>query len=188
MRRLAGAIVVMMLLVPSVAQGMGADYSKNPVKNDKWPTGLAELVNAGNLVHGYFVNWEDIFFFRGDTAGLNEFLAKYARLPDTTLRVVIHPGRLHVRSPWDKKPRDIVADWKLYASPLTRDPERAGKFKPGPFVTRLDVWLGGSVKLSELRVPDNVSVESGGEIEAFVNAHRAAQGPATRPATGPAAR
>jgi hypothetical protein len=181
MRRLAIAIITVTLLVPTVVWAWGADHPKKPVNKNGWPKGLAELVNAENRVHGYFVNWEDVFFFKGDTAALNDFLTKYAQLPDTTLRVVIHPGRLNVRSPWDKEPRDIVADWRLYASPLMRDAERPGKLTRGPFVTRVDVCLGGSVKLTELRVPDNVSVESGGEIEAFVNARRAAQGPATRP-------
>jgi len=175
MRRFAIAIITLMFLVPTLVWALGSDHPKQPVNNDKWPKGLAELVNAENRVHGYFVNWEDVFFFKGDTAALNDFLTKYSRLPDTTLHVVIHPGRLEVRSPWDKQPRDIAADWQIYASPFTRDQVQAAGVKPGPFVTRLDVWLGGSVKLDELRVPEKVSVESGGEIEAFVKEHGEAQ-------------
>jgi hypothetical protein len=32
----------------------------------------------------------------------------------------------------------------------------------------VDVWLGGRIKLDELRIPANVEVASGGEIEKFV--------------------
>jgi hypothetical protein len=173
MRNLAVAGMILALLIPTVAWALGSDHPKQPVHNDKWPKGLAELVNADNRVHGYFVNWEDVFFFRGDTASLNTFLIQYAQLPDTRLQVVLHPGKLEVRSPWDKQPRrEVVADWKLYATPFTRDQVQAAGVKPGPFVTRIDISLGGSVRLDELRVPANVPVESGGEIEAFVKRHK----------------
>jgi hypothetical protein len=176
MRRFAIAVMTLTLLVPTTAVwALGADHPKQAVTNDKWPKGLAELVNAENRVHGFFVNWEDVFFFIGDTAALNAFLAKYAQLPDTKLRVVIHPGRLDVRSPWDKQPRGIAADWKLYATPFARDQVMKDGVKPGDFVTRIDVWLGGSIKLDELRVPEKVVVESGGEIEAFVKKHEQAR-------------
>src|SRR5688572_14840873 len=115
MRRVLLTLAV--LAVPTFAWALGADHRKDPVRNPKWPAGLEELVNADNRVHGYFVNWEDVFFFRGDTASLNAFLDRYGKLPDTELRLVLHPGRLRVKSPWDKQPRDVEADWKLYASP-----------------------------------------------------------------------
>ena len=175
MRRFAIVVMILASLASTPAWGLGADHPRQPVNNDKWPRGLAALVNADNRVHGFFVNWEDVFFFKGDTAALNDFLTKYAELPDTRLHVVVHPGRLEVRSPWDTQARDIAGDWKLYASPFTREQVQAEPLKPGPFVTRVDVWLGGSVTLGELRVPGNVSVESGGEIEAFVKRHAEAR-------------
>ena len=150
-----------------------------PVNNDKWPAGLAELVNSENRVHGYFVNWEDVFFFRGDTAGLNQFLAKYSTLPAAKLELIVHAGKLEVKSPWDKQPREIVANWRLYTSPFEREQLTANGLKPGDFVTRVDVWLGDAIKLTELQVPQNVSVKSGGEIERFVEQHAA---PTTAPA------
>ena len=172
MRKVAVAGIILALLIPTVAWALGSDHPKQPVNNDKWPKGLAELVNADNRVHGYFVNWEDVFFFRGDTASLNAFLNGYAQLPDTKLKVVLHPGKLEVSSPWDKQPRDVAADWKLYATPFTRDQVQAAGVKPGPFVTRIDIWLGASIRLDEIRVPANVLVESGGEIESFVKRHK----------------
>jgi hypothetical protein len=32
----------------------------------------------------------------------------------------------------------------------------------------VDVWLGGRIKLNELRIPTDIEVVSGGEIEKFV--------------------
>lgn len=174
--RLTIAVVIAFaFLIPAIAWSVGADHPSHPITNDQWPEGLAELVNRDNRVHGYFVNFEDILFFQGDTTALNAFLEQYAKLANTRLKVVIHPGKLEVKSPWDDEPRNISADWRLYASPFTRDQLQAGRLKPGPFVTCVDVWLGGSVNLKELRVPKNVLVESGGEIEAFVETHRASE-------------
>lgn len=136
---------------------------------------MAQLLNVDNRVHGYFVNWEEVFFFEGDTASLNSFIEKFSALPDTELVVVIHPGRLAVCSPWDKEPREVAADWQLYVSPLMPDEVQAEGVQPGAFVTRINVWLGGSVKLNELHVPESVAVRSGGEIEAFVKEHNAAR-------------
>ncbi len=170
MRRLAVGIVTLVLLVPVMVWARGKDHGTRPVSSDTWPKGLAELVNAENRVHGYSVNREDHFFFKGDTAALNDFLTRYAQLPVTKLHVAIHPGRLEVRS-MDGQPLDVAADWQLYATPFTREQVQRDGVKPGPFVTRVDVWLGGSVKLEKLAVPEKVSVESGGEIEAFVKKH-----------------
>ena len=141
-------------ITASSAFGLGADHSKE------------ELARRGpNCVHGYFVNWEDVFFFAGDTAALNKFLEGYAKTPDAVLRVVLHPGPKKARSPWDKEDRDIPADWSLYVW------NKGGPGGP-PAPTRVDVWLGGKIKLDELRVPANVAVESGGEIDKFIEAHR----------------
>jgi len=165
-------LAALALLIPTMALGLGADHPSGAVNNDKWPKGLAELVNGGKRVHGFFVNEIDILFFRGDASALNTFLTRYSELPGTQLRVVLHPGQIEAKSPWDKQPRKIAADWKLHAGPYE---EGGAEPKSGEFVTRVDVWLGGSIKLEELRVPANVTVESGGEIEAFVKGHTKAK-------------
>ena len=172
MRSLSATFFGLAILVPTVVWALGSDHPQQPVNNPRWPQGLAAMVNAENREHGYSVNWEDVFFFKGDTADLNDFLQEYSTLTDTKLEVVLHPGNLEVRSPWDKQPRDLAADWQLYASPFSRDQVRVGGVEPGPFVTRVDVWLGGAVELSELDVPASVSIRSSGEIEAFVQNHR----------------
>lgn len=167
-------LLIALLFMPGVAQGLGADHDKRPVNNDGWPKGLADLVNSDNRIHGFFVNWQDYFFFAGDSSAFNEFLQKYSQLLNTRLQLVIHPGKLEVKSPWDKQPRDLSADWKLYTSPYGPVTQPATAPTNTQFITRIDLYLGGSVKLDDLKIPENVPVESGGEIEGFVKKHQAA--------------
>jgi len=115
-----------------------------------------------NCVHGYMVNWTDTFFYAGDTAAFNKFVEGYSKRNDLKLRVVIHPGTKKARSPWDKADRDIPVDWSYY---VWNTGTPAGG-KPAP--SQVDVWLGSRIKLEDLRIPANVEVVSGGEIEKFI--------------------
>ncbi len=166
-------VLALLILCFAAAQalGLGADHPKGPITlSDKCPIGLAELVNRPDRVHGYFVNWEDVYFYAGDTKVLNEFLDGYAKLPNTVFRLVIHPGPKKARSPWDKQDRDLQVEWTLYTTPLVRGAQDVPT-NDGKFHTRVDVYVGGRIKLEDLRVPAAVLVESGGEIERFVMEH-----------------
>ena len=169
MRQSIVAAIVLGLLLPALAWGLGRDYPKGPIGVSGWPAGLAELVNVDNRVHGFFVNSQDVIFFSGNTNALNDFLTKYSKLPNTKLQLVIHTGKLEVRSPWDPAARDIAADWKLSTGLHEADAKQTAA---GMFGTRVDVWLSGSIQLGDLKVPQNVTVTSGGEIESFVKKHR----------------
>jgi hypothetical protein len=159
MRRFAGFVLMVALLggPTSEALALGADYSKQDLASK------GQLVKGQKPVHGYWVNWEDVFFYAGDTAAFNQFVAAYSKTKNARLRVVIHAGARKARSPWDKADRDIAADWSLYV--WNTGAPVAGS-KPAP--TQVDVWLGSRIKLDELRIPANVEVASGGEIEKFV--------------------
>lgn len=173
MRRLP-IVIVLTLLVPTLVWALGSDHPK-PVPNQSgsWPDGMADLVNAENRVHGFWVNSEDVFFFIGTTKDLNLFLERCAKLPASELTVVIHPGRLEVRSPWDKEPRDLYADWRLHSSIGWEVPLPDGdKKQPIPTQLRVDVYLGTSIELDKLVIPDSAKVKSGGEIEAFIKKHQ----------------
>jgi hypothetical protein len=147
---------------------LGADHPQGPVTgNELWPEGLKGLANRPDRVHGFWVNETDVFFYDGDGKAFNQFMDAYAKLKDTALRVVIHPGRKKARSPWDKAERDIPVAWSLHGSsdPLDNNAvQQAGR----RYYSRVDVWLGSQLKLEELRIPDNVEVVSGGEIEKFI--------------------
>ena len=168
------AFVACVLVVPNIAWALGQDHGTRAVNNSGRPKGLAEIVNTDHRVHGYFVNWQDVFFFHGHTQTLNEFLVELEALQDTQLKVVIHAGQLEVKSPWDKQSRDKQAEWRLYTSPYVGFPKSSVE-KREPFVTQVDVYVSGEVKLDELRVPTMAKVESGGEIEEFVKRHQETQ-------------
>jgi hypothetical protein len=104
-----------------------------------------------------------VFFYSGETADFNRFVEAYSKLENVELRVVIHAGATKARSPWGNADRDIPADWSYYV--WNTGPVAKGS-KPAP--TRVDVWLGSRIKLEELRIPANVEVVSGGEIEKFI--------------------
>jgi len=153
---------------------LGADHPAHAVQSEAWPKGFAELINADSRVHGYWVNFEDVFFLTGAAADLNTFIKRCVSLDDVNLSVVLHPGRLDVQSPWDDMPRDLKADWRVHTSPylITRE---AGEIslERGAFQITIDVWLGGQVSLDELDVPTGIEVRSGGEIETFIERHNA---------------
>jgi hypothetical protein len=189
------AVLLALALLPHAAFGLGADHPNDqPVGgSDKWPEGLRELVNRPERVHGFFVNWQDYFYFAGDGEKLDAFLKTYAKLPDTNRKIVLHPGKPEVQSPWDKAPRNIAADWKLYTTPFTREEfEQAAAKKqplvPAKFTTELDLWTGGQVDLARLFVilPADISVEAGDDakddakIAKLIERHRQRQAKQTR--------
>jgi hypothetical protein len=179
MRRFYLALCVALLL-PSFVLAIGGDHPAGPITGGKsWPYGMEDLVNRKDRIHGYWVNAEDIFFFAGETQALNDFFTKYAKLNDTKLVIVLHPGTHDARSPWDKGEQAAKADWRLYIAPkswVIDDPEQKIKATDPATISKVDVWLGGKVKLAYLRVPKEVALESGSdstkEIQDFVRKNK----------------
>ena len=164
----------------ATALGLGADHpADQPVGGSSgWPPALLDLVNSKGRVGGYFVNQFDSFFFQGDAKAFAAWLERYTALPDTPLRLVLHPGRGDDRRPWSK-PDDkrLPVDWQVDINnrQWTREAmEEKQPVKPGHDVT-VHVFLGGQVGLGDLDVPLGVEVQSGGEIEEFVAHHQAKQ-------------
>jgi hypothetical protein len=160
----------------AIALALGSDHPKGrPVGGtSEWPEGLKELVNIDARVDGYFVNSDDVFYFRGDAKAFTKFLEEYAKLKDTPLRLVLHPGRGMSTKPWtDSKAEPI--DWSLTTQDRAwRQIGETGK-KPtqrGYDIT-VHLYLGGNISLAKLEVPLEIAVESGGEIEKFVIVHDA---------------
>ena len=153
-------LLVWFSLPAALAFGLGKDHTKEVIAKRE------------NCVHGYWVNWEDVFFYAGDTAAFNKFIAEYSKMPAVRLRVVIHPGTKKARSPWDKADRNIPVEWSLYVWNTGGLPDPK---TPAP--TQVDLWLGGRVKLEEVTIPDNIEVVSSGEIEKFVEARQKSQIP-----------
>lgn len=152
-------LIVFGLLTPSYSL-MGADFSPKELERE------GNFVKGLRPVHGYWVNWTDTFFYRGKAADFNDFMAVYGRFQHVRLKAVLHSGTTMARSPWDKAPRDIPADWSIYiwktGAPLLAEQNPDNKPSPpprgDPAPTQVDVWVGPRLKLSELRIPANIEV------------------------------
>ena len=157
-------LVILAYSVPAFARG--GSHRPGPVHaQDGWPTGLVELLNRDGRVNGYFVNANDFFFFAGDTEAFNEFIKQYATLKNTPLRLILYPGVGMTGSLSGEK--DIPFEWKVSAERWHSDPSDV------PTLVTIELRLGGLVQLDKIKIPPNVEVKSGGEIEAFVAEHEA---------------
>ncbi len=142
-------------------------------QNRDWPAGLADLLNRGGRIYGYWCNGSDIFCFAGDRQAFSKFLEQYAELEDTPLELVLHPGQ--EKATRLGRDEGIGYDWEV--EDLERGWHPKALRQPGPneskYLPLVEIWLGGQISLSGLEVPTNVELESGGEIREFVQAHRA---------------
>jgi hypothetical protein len=157
MKQMTMGIVACILAMPSIASAWGIDMKKE------------ELAAVGkHCVHGYYVNETSVVFFQGNAVQLNDDLSKLKDARLASRKLVIHPGTQRAKSPWDKQVRDTFADWSVMTYD---DPADAAKAVPRVRL-QIDVWLGNKIDLSELRVPEGIEVQSGGEIERFVQRNK----------------
>lgn len=154
-----------------------------------WLPGLEKLVSYGGVVYGLHMDAPTFFrgletmhiFFRGDHEAFNEMLKEYAKLADSLKRyseskdvlltLTLHAGRGNVSSAGAgtfARDKNIPFDWKIT---MTRE----GTLVPADqrrYGVTVDLWVGGDVQLDKVRVPRNVNVTSGGEIEDFIAKHK----------------
>lgn len=123
--------------------------------------------------YGYMVNSAAYYFFNGDTATLNRWLAKEAiglenvRTDKTVAKVVIHTGVGEYKSPANVDQIVRRADWSLAHIPSVRLADGDKKLVHSLDV-KIHVWVGDKVRLDALKIPKEFEVESGGEIERFI--------------------
>lgn len=166
------------LLSFSASEGLavGGDHPPGKIaaeSHKQWPVGLTDLINSADRVAGHWVNQGDFFYYRGDVATLNTFLATYGTLPNTPVAVVLHTGRKPLTGPLGGEQKTAY-DWQVeimrrgWGAPL--DPRQTAK-EPG-YVVTVHVWLGEAITLDRLDVPRHVEIRSAGDIERFINGHR----------------
>ena len=165
--------------------GMGGDHPRGePVRLDRAPSGLEELINRENRIGGFFVNADDIFFYAGDTAALDAFLKSYAALEEIPGHLlVIHQGKRYAQAPWDQD-KGIVAWWKAKRCDWTLETglvswQEAGGHRrvfrdltsittvPSPpqntaerlqYYAEVHVWTASQVDTKALEIPKSVTV------------------------------
>jgi hypothetical protein len=123
------------------------------------------------------------FLYSDNTKALNGFLQEYAALKQEPISIdrppclIIHAGRALLE-------KGHSYDWKMnWAMHLRKKPDWEGK-RLLHGVATVEVWLGGQVKLDDLKVPTTIKVKSGGEIEKFITERQGVstwQGPAVLP-------
>ncbi|MEI7862108.1 MAG: hypothetical protein WCJ21_05730 [Planctomycetota bacterium] len=170
-------VVLLMGACASEAFALGGDHPPGAIAQDynkEWPKGLPALINSSERVWGQWVNQGDFFYYRGDADAFNAFLASYGTLPSTPWAVVLHAAAKPLAGPLGGEPQ-IPYDWQVevmrrgWGPPL--DPAQP-KNEPG-YVVTAHVWLGEAISLDRLVVPKQVEIRSAGEIEQFINSHRA---------------
>ena len=102
-------------------------------------------------VYGFWADWVDYYYFKGDAEAFNPFLEEYAKLKDTPLKLVLHPGQGKAKRLGEKE-GTLPFDWQVTVDCSGPKPEVA-----------VDLWVGGQVECNKVNVPGNVKVESGGE-------------------------
>ena len=129
-----------------------------PISNSAWPQGVKELANRENRIGGYAINGDDWFYYIGDAKVFNEFLAQYAKVQATSLKLVLVVGSGTTAS--------HKGDWQLNAVGETDKPS-ATVYLP----------VGGHINLEDLKVPLNikVEVELTEAVKKFVAEHEAQQ-------------
>lgn len=164
------SIAVAILLFTSATQvfgDMGEHSAKLPLlQNPQWPDGLADMLNCPGRVYGFSYNFADSFFFVGDAADFNDFMARYAKLEGVShkLTLLAGPGEISL---FNSGP--ISYDWAITLCFYFREGKRHGDVS-------VSLRVAGQVELVKVDVPTNVVVQAGGDAEelaGFVAAHEA---------------
>ncbi len=158
-REAALFIACLLLAFSPRAFGWGADYdsAKGLGRPEGWPPQLVELVKLPSWVAGYFINSDDYFAFKGDTAAFKKFLGVCVALADFAPTTVhIHKGKGSFQ-PLDKDKKPVACDWQL---DMINRHWRAGEANPEgrKYSFELHVWLEGAVDVGATQVPPCVKI------------------------------
>jgi hypothetical protein len=158
-------MLLMCLAVASNVFALGSDFSAKQI---------AEV--SKHCVHGYWVNELTSYYYRGDAAAFNAEIKKLDESPLPVMwasrKVILHIGPKKAASPWDKAPRDIATDWSVTTWIGEEPPAGDGSL---PQHQKIEVWLGGNLKLEDLKIPEGYDVVSGREIEEFLAKRKAGE-------------
>ena len=169
-----------LLFFSAPAWPLGMDIGEEPaVEQAGWPKGAVELANDPHRVSGYWVNQSNVFFFAGDTAAFNAFLARDAALAgEATPHVLtIKPGPGATTKLSGKEPK-IHYDWSLEITLAGWDAEQRynpdPKFAPFQMIVQIVLATGGAVALDGVVLPGNVGLKTKAseDIEAWVMRQR----------------
>lgn len=162
------ALLASVLLVPAMSFAMAMCQRGNKPLSDNyraWP-GLIDVVNDLSRESWCWVNGDERFSYRGDTAALNRVLKEFAEVEAEELQVVLRPGPGRLRllkmahKPLSKDASDDAADWELHiVEGLAR-----GRIQHEQLETIYDldptltVYVTERMDLNALQIPDRIKV------------------------------
>ncbi|MES2790914.1 MAG: hypothetical protein V4719_14985 [Planctomycetota bacterium] len=166
--RLFSAAIIVCALIPNLSYGLII------------PFGQDEIAKAGvGCVGGHASNHGSGAYFRGDTAMLNARLAVLAseNPGPGSIKVVLHAGAYTIDDLEEAllgipefAPKQIAVDW-LVRQTCPFDKISSGTCRCDKRNTVVEIWVANKIKLADLKVPANFTVESAAEIEKFVKHH-----------------
>ncbi len=151
------------------------------VWDKNWPEGLKDLLDTKTRIGGSFANSGARYEYAGGVAKFNEFLTGFGRLKVDSLYVEIHAGprpRLgHERIDWRVTVQnDLHERLEAIKDKIGDETSLAKAFASvghdRKYRVVIHVWLSDDIAADDLRLPKNIAVKSGGEIDAFIQKHQ----------------
>jgi hypothetical protein len=171
------AVIAAFLLITLPASALIMVGGKEPVKDHNWPAGSLDVANdKARLSYAEgppFGGGQYMFYYRGDTAKLNDVLSKFAQIKAPDLLVIFHDGVGH--SPFiggergKAKPDDTI-DWMftvwtpenyyhLFGNPSSTFSADQPQYRTELPPPQLDVYVAeGRVDWERVQVPAGVRV------------------------------
>ncbi len=156
----AAAIAILLIAcLPAAALLTSEKGAKelSPANYTDWP-GLAAAINDPARVYQVWVNGNEQFFYRGDTAALNRVLKKFSETQTPRLQVILRPGpgpEVELEN-GERQP----ADWSLQivggiarASITHRGLDAVWNMDP-----TLTIYLTEGIALADMVIPDPIAV------------------------------
>lgn len=136
----------------------GVNYEGHP--------GLIDVLNNTHRVYRFWVNGNEKFFFRGDTIALNEALQEYAKVTSDKLEIVIRPGPTETST--FNQEKTVAYNWHLHlvggiAGHLSKSDKGHNVWPKHPIMY---VYIGDTIQLSQLEIPEGVDVIELSELKA----------------------
>lgn len=176
--------LIILLMICSVGWGSiwtipkDSEMLQDPLANITGAFHVPSDAQVQPAIYGYMDNDSGNYYFSGDTAKLNRFLLRATKwiqqvpedgwYSDVSARIVIHAGiaKFENQVPGNGgTPKHV--DWKLEVIPSSKLDGATQTIIHKQSVT-VHIWIGEQIRLDGLEIPKEFAVESGGEIERFL--------------------